>query len=259
MQHENAVAGPSMTNYPVVFPPPYVAERVQAHSAPPSSPRLKKEQYLRTTDDLVTRFGLLDDYLKFVTRGFGTEPNSIDENSGEGGNGGEDNSPPAAETPSSPEKTGTQAIDKKDKRAKATYKLLIQQIPGKHSFKKEDYLIPIMNPASNFGLMNPDFFGPPQIGTISQSNGDGSIRPWARTTLEAFNVSADGLKGWNPSALVVESAQAKEDRKRRVSLFDLQRSYTHLYLRRNLKSWLKPSKSLVQLKLRHRPKALKNP
>lgn len=59
----------------------------------------------------------------------------------------------------------------------------------------------------------------------------------AKTEREAFTVSLEGLKGvcfslpipyysmglihilrqWNPSALVLESAQAREDRKKRVS------------------------------------------
>jgi len=39
-----------------------------------------------------------------------------------------------------------------------------------------------------------------------------------KTQREAFTVSLEGLKGWNPSALILESAQAREDRKKRKEL-----------------------------------------
>lgn len=45
------------------------------------------------------------------------------------------------------------------------------------------------------------------------------IQPFdLRTQRDAFSVSLDGLKGWNINALVGESPQAKEDRKRRKEL-----------------------------------------
>ncbi|KAH8824184.1 hypothetical protein DL96DRAFT_1468359 [Flagelloscypha sp. PMI_526] len=207
MKHENAVAGPSSSPLPSLFPPPFVKDRVHEPSSYTPPP-----QHLRTTDDLVTRFGLFDDYVKFVTRGFGTETPANESTE----NGSAEVSTPqpesSAETPGSPSKQLGPDLPKKEtkkhsSKAISSYKALISQIPGKHSFKKDNFLLATMeNPdSSKFGLLNQDFFG--------------------KIQLDGFNVSAEGLKGWNPSALVIESAQAKEDRKKRKELKKLARAH----------------------------------
>ncbi|KAJ3008839.1 hypothetical protein NUW54_g3002 [Trametes sanguinea] len=69
---------------------------------------------------------------------------------------------------------------------------------GKHSMKKDDYLTTLMQV-------------PPKQRI--------AIAPFdLRTQREAFSVSLEGLKGWNIHALVAESSQAREDRKRRKEL-----------------------------------------
>ncbi|KAF8638269.1 hypothetical protein AX17_002291 [Amanita inopinata Kibby_2008] len=87
---------------------------------------------------------------------------------------------------------------KGEKKKKNTYKHLIKGIPGKHSMKKDEYL-------SNMMLI------PPKQRI--------QIVPFdARTQRDAFTVSLEGLKGWNIHALVLESGQAREDRKKRKEL-----------------------------------------
>lgn len=88
-------------------------------------------------------------------------------------------------------------------------------VTGKHSMKKDDFLTTIM-------------LVPPKQRTRIHA-----FDP--RTQEEAFTVSPEGLKGvsrlilptmsselthcqWNINTLVVESAQAREDRKKRVSI-----------------------------------------
>jgi len=52
-----------------------------------------------------------------------------------------------------------------------------------------------------------------------------SITPFdQKTQREAFSVSLEGLKGWNVNTLILESAQAREDRKRRKELKKLAKS-----------------------------------
>ncbi|KAF9048638.1 hypothetical protein BJ165DRAFT_1040176 [Panaeolus papilionaceus] len=105
---------------------------------------------------------------------------------------------------------------KGDKKKKNSYKHLIKGIPGKHSLKKDDYLT---------GMIQQP---PKQRMRISPFD--------AKTQEDAFTVSLEGLKGvrphsflvfvrcyltvfsWNINALVLESAQAREDRKKRVCL-----------------------------------------
>ncbi|KAI0762054.1 hypothetical protein BC629DRAFT_1544646 [Irpex lacteus] len=75
---------------------------------------------------------------------------------------------------------------------------MIKGIPGKHSMKKDDYLMTMMQV-------------PPKQRI--------AITPFdIRTQRDAFSVSLDGLKGWNMNVLVAESPQAREDRKRRKEL-----------------------------------------
>ncbi|KAH7884303.1 hypothetical protein F5I97DRAFT_1437254 [Phlebopus sp. FC_14] len=85
--------------------------------------------------------------------------------------------------------------DGEDKKKKNSYRHLIKSVPGKHSMKKDDYLATMMQvpPKQRIPILPFD----------------------TRTQREAFVVSAEGLKGWNAGALILESAQAREDRKRR--------------------------------------------
>ncbi|KIJ11943.1 hypothetical protein PAXINDRAFT_171458 [Paxillus involutus ATCC 200175] len=94
--------------------------------------------------------------------------------------------------------------DGDDKKKKNSYRHLIRSLPGKHSMKKDDYLTTMMQvPAKQ------------RIPIVAFD---------ARTQREAFTVSAEGLKGWNAGALILESAQAKEDRKKRKELKKLARA-----------------------------------
>ncbi|KAK2460327.1 hypothetical protein APHAL10511_007716 [Amanita phalloides] len=89
-------------------------------------------------------------------------------------------------------------MDKGEKKRKNTYKHLIKGIPGKHSMKKDDFLSTTM-------LIPPKQRIP--------------ITPFdARTQRDAFTVSLEGLKGWNIHTLILESPQAREDRKKRKEL-----------------------------------------
>jgi len=84
---------------------------------------------------------------------------------------------------------------KGEKKKKNSYKHLIKGVPGKHSFKKDDYLATMM------------LVPPKQRMRIHRFD--------EKTQEDAFTVSLEGLKGWNYNTLVVESAQAREDRKKR--------------------------------------------
>jgi len=87
---------------------------------------------------------------------------------------------------------------KGEKKKKNTYKHLIKGIPGKHSLKKDDSLTKVM------------LVPPKQRMRIAHFD--------LRTQEEAFTVGLEGLKGWNINTLVLESAQAREDRKKRKEL-----------------------------------------
>ncbi|KAF8626997.1 hypothetical protein AX15_004581 [Amanita polypyramis BW_CC] len=87
---------------------------------------------------------------------------------------------------------------KGEKKRKNTYKHLIKGIPGKHSMKKDDYISTTM-------LVPPK----QRIPIVAFD---------ARTQRDAFTISLEGLKGWNIHALVLESPQAREDRKKRKEL-----------------------------------------
>lgn len=84
---------------------------------------------------------------------------------------------------------------KGEKKKRNSYKHLIRGIPGKHSTKKDDYL-------ENMMLVPPK-----QRIRIRRFD--------ERTQEEAFSVTLEGLKGWNINTLIVESIQAREDRKKR--------------------------------------------
>jgi len=189
----NALAGPSTlvpstisSDLPPLFLPP---------SAPPAPP-----VYLTSTQDLLARFHLLTAYNKYVTPHVTPSPDSgVEFVPGDKGKGKERASP-AAQTPGG---DGADADDEEggthgEKKKKNSYKHLIKGVPGKHSMKKDDYLMTMMQ------------VPPKQRMPITQFD--------IKTQREAFTVSLDGLKGWNPNALVLESAQAREDRKKRKEL-----------------------------------------
>ncbi|KAG9315203.1 hypothetical protein JVU11DRAFT_4333 [Chiua virens] len=106
--------------------------------------------------------------------------------------------------PSAPQSNLPHPPDIDEKKKKNSYRHLIKSLPGKHSMKKDDYLTTIMQvpPKQHIPIVPFDM----------------------RTQREAFTVSAEGLKGWNASALVLESAQAREDRKKRKELKKLVRA-----------------------------------
>ncbi|KAF9223666.1 hypothetical protein BS17DRAFT_781018 [Gyrodon lividus] len=97
-----------------------------------------------------------------------------------------------------------QLLDGDEKKKKNSYRHLIKSLPGKHSIKKDDYLTTMMQvpPKQRIPIVEFD----------------------ARTQREAFTVGAEGLKGWNAGALILESAQAREDRKKRKELKKLARA-----------------------------------
>ncbi|KAI0270318.1 hypothetical protein BGY98DRAFT_894689, partial [Russula aff. rugulosa BPL654] len=204
----NAVAGPSSIplNPPFFLLPPA--------SSPPFPP-------LQSTQDLISRFHLLTAYDKFV-RPFISQDHDPHAShvpttpavapSADKGKGKERD--PGTPTIASAATPGTHDPDDDEgrdgKKKKNTYRHLIRGIPGKHSIKKDDFL-------TNIAQVPPKQHIP--------------IAPFdSRTQTEAFAVSLEGLKGvrsdisdsastkWNIHALVPESTQAREDRKKRKEL-----------------------------------------
>lgn len=87
---------------------------------------------------------------------------------------------------------------------KNNYRHLIKSMPGKHSMKKDDYLTTMAQTPSKQRV---------------------PVHPFdERTQREAFTVTLEGLKGFNIAVLVGESAQAKEDRKKRKELRRMQKT-----------------------------------
>ncbi|KAH9902464.1 hypothetical protein C8Q73DRAFT_670532 [Cubamyces lactineus] len=190
-QHTNALAGPStMPEIPPLYLPP----------PGPPPPR----SHFASTEDLLTRFQLLPSYDKYV-RPYVTPAGSSSSGATEKGKGKEKEIPlrdvaassPAAHTPGAGHDPEDEDGGKGEKKSK-NYRHLIKGIPGKHSMKKDEYLTNLMQ------------IPPKQKMTITPFD--------LRTQREAFSVSLEGLKGWNIHALVAESSQAREDRKRRKEL-----------------------------------------
>ncbi|KAK7678576.1 hypothetical protein QCA50_018448 [Cerrena zonata] len=189
LQPTNALAGPStIPQYPALFLPDPVPER--------------RKPKFTSTDDLISRFQLLPTYDRYVrpyvTTVGGAQGAAIDK--GKGKEREREPSTPAGQTPGAGNDAEEEEPQTKggEKKWRNNYKHLIKDIPGKHSMKKEDYLVPMMQV-------------PPK-----QRN---DIKPFdLRTQREAFSVSLEGLKGWNINVLVAESPQAREDRKRRKEL-----------------------------------------
>ncbi|KZT73531.1 hypothetical protein DAEQUDRAFT_754388 [Daedalea quercina L-15889] len=179
----NALAGPS--TMPEVLP---------IYLAPPGPPRPRP--LLASTQDLVTRFQLLPAYDKYVrpyAPPVGQPSAPVDKGKGKE----KEMSVPLGATPRA-EPDGEEEDGEGKKKAKNTYKQLIKGIPGKHSMKKDDYLMTTMQVPPKQKI---------RIAPFDQ-----------RTQREAFSVSLEGLKGWNINALVAESPQAREDRKKRKEL-----------------------------------------
>ncbi|KAF9042666.1 hypothetical protein BDZ89DRAFT_1059882 [Hymenopellis radicata] len=201
----NAVAGPSRPPtpqmpvsdpIPLFFPPP-------AQKVPPV--------YFRSTQDLLSTFNLLDAYDKYVKAEDETEPSSpstahaADKGKGKEKDGPVSAASPLPQTPAADPDDDDPGGAKGDKKRKHTYKHLIKGAPGKHSMKKDDYLITAISVPPKQRL---------------------KIAPFdSRTQREAFSVSLEGLKGWNVNALVLESAQAREDRKKRKELKRLAKAH----------------------------------
>ncbi|KAI0077309.1 hypothetical protein K474DRAFT_1674977 [Panus rudis PR-1116 ss-1] len=232
LQPTNALAGPS--TIPGHYTPPVVY-------LPPAPAFERRAPKLTSTEDLISRFQLLPAYDRYVrpyatpvsqvgASSSGSTLSAIDKGKGkERDTGfGPPATPGAATTGHTPAaavqegeeetaegKTGVGGAGAgaggAEKKWKSNYKHLIKGIPdvngdsyalalriGKHSMKKDDYLMTMMQ------------VPPKQVNRIVPFD--------LRTQRESFAVSLEGLKGWNMSALVGESPQAREDRKRRKEL-----------------------------------------
>ncbi|KAF7974770.1 hypothetical protein HWV62_11239 [Athelia sp. TMB] len=168
--HTNAVAGPS-TLPDLFFPPPGLCDSLSPHA-------YEQPPHVVTEDPPAT-------------------PGAIDKGKGK-------EKELATATPDDGQDGDDEDGGKGDKKKKNSYKHLIKGVPGKHSMRKDDYLMTMMQV-------------PPKQRI--------SITPFdQKTQREAFSVSLEGLKGWNVNTLILESAQAREDRKRRKELKKLAKS-----------------------------------
>ncbi|KAI9059814.1 hypothetical protein FKP32DRAFT_1579151 [Trametes sanguinea] len=161
--------------------------------------------YFTSTQDLLSRFRLLPSYDRYVrpyAPPVSSTPQATTSSATDRGKGKEKEIPlrdapassPAAHTPGAGQDGDDDEGGRGEKKYK-NYRHLIKGLPGKHSMKKDDYLTTLMQV-------------PPKQRI--------AIAPFdLRTQREAFSVSLEGLKGWNIHALVAESSQAREDRKRR--------------------------------------------
>ncbi|KAG1895358.1 uncharacterized protein F5891DRAFT_1130642 [Suillus fuscotomentosus] len=152
---------------------------------PPPAAHPPPRTFLASTQDILGRFNLHPAYDKHVRPSI---PSQM----------------PLSHASVPPLTPGALLPDSDDKMKKNSYRFLIKSVPGKHSMKKDDYLTTMMQ------------VPPKQRIPITEFD--------ERTQREAFTVSAEGLKGWNVGTLVVESAQAKEDRRKRKELKKLARA-----------------------------------
>ncbi|KAF8206377.1 hypothetical protein K438DRAFT_1481004, partial [Mycena galopus ATCC 62051] len=167
---------------------------------------------LASTHDLLARFLLLPAYDKYVRPPPDDAPEPQDIPKADNGKGKARENSPAPQTPGAdPDPDDDDAAQAKgEKKKKNSYKHLIKGVPGKHSMKKDDYLAAIIQvpPKQRLQILPFDL----------------------KTQREAFSVSLEGLKGvrrWNIGTLVQESAQAREDRKKRKELKRLARAQLH--------------------------------
>ncbi|KAH8981566.1 hypothetical protein EDB86DRAFT_3066613 [Lactarius hatsudake] len=179
---------PSPSNHNAVAGPSSIPLNSSFFLLPSDSPR--SPQLLDSTQDLISRFHLLSAYDKFVRPFIAQEHDPSTAHL--------PTTPAAA--PSSDKGKGKEHDDegRDGKKKKNTYRHLIKGVPGKHSIKKDDFLTTIIQ------------VPPKQHIPITPFD--------SRTQSEAFAVSLEGLKGWNIHALVPESTQAREDRKKRKEL-----------------------------------------
>ncbi|KAF8071919.1 hypothetical protein FPV67DRAFT_906210 [Lyophyllum atratum] len=206
----NAIAGPSTSRSST--PPP--AQSTSQLFLPPPGPPQTHPTYLSSTQDLLARFQLLPSYDKYVRPFAAPSETGLDQVGPTpitpGANGildkgkgkeveGVPMTPGAGDGGDGDDEDG----GKGDKRKRNNYKHLIKGIPGKHSLKKDEYLSTMM------------MIPPKQRIQITPFD--------LKTQREAFAVSLEGLKGWNPTALVLETAQAREDRKKRKEAKRLQK------------------------------------
>lgn len=199
---------PSPSNHNAVAGPSSIPLNSSFFLLPSDS--LRSPQLLDSTQDLISRFHLLSAYDKFVRPFIAQEhdPNTAHlpttpaaAPSSDKGKGKERD--PGTPTIASAATPGTHHDPDDDegrdgKKKKNTYRHLIKGVPGKHSIKKDDFLTTIIQ------------VPPKQHIPITPFD--------SRTQSEAFAVSLEGLKGWNIHALVPESTQAREDRKKRKEL-----------------------------------------
>ncbi|KIY64175.1 hypothetical protein CYLTODRAFT_493339 [Cylindrobasidium torrendii FP15055 ss-10] len=200
----NAVAGPSRPHTP---PAEIVSDPVPLFFPPPV--RAVPPIFFRSTEDLISKFHLFDAYDKYVKNEEqdDAEPSSPTADKGKGKAKEKDSLavPPHTPAPAAGDPDDDEG-GAKDK-IKKSYKHLIKGVPGKHSMKKDDYLATMMAM-------------PPKQRI--------NIQPFDERTQEDFSVSLEGLKGWNITTLILESAQAREDRKRRKELKRLAKAQASL-------------------------------
>ncbi|KAG6817669.1 hypothetical protein H0H87_005427 [Tephrocybe sp. NHM501043] len=209
-EQPNAVAGPSTSR---ISTPPPSASSSSLFLPPPPAPPKTQQTHLSSTQDLLSRFLLLPEYDKYVRPFAAPTETGLDllgptpvtpGATGVVDKGKGKETEVGSVTPVAPDGDGDdEEGGKGDKKQRNNYKHLIKGIPGKHSLKKDDYLTTTM------------LVPPKQRIQIAPFDG--------RTQREAFAVSLEGLKGWNPNALVLESAQAREDRKKRKEAKRLQK------------------------------------
>ncbi|KAI0049920.1 hypothetical protein FA95DRAFT_1488138 [Auriscalpium vulgare] len=196
--HTNAAAGPStLPDIPPLFLLPPLPQR------PPP--------LLDSTHDLISRFHLLPAYDKFVRPLIGPDessnhppspgpiPTPVTASFDKGKGKERDPGTPGVPSAATPAAQADNDDDGKDgKKNKNTYRHLIKGMPGRHSTKKDDFLTNIVQvpPKQHIDITPFDL----------------------RTQRDAFSVSLEGLKGWSIHALVLESSQAREDRKKRKEL-----------------------------------------
>ncbi|KAI0926423.1 hypothetical protein AcV5_008889 [Taiwanofungus camphoratus] len=189
LQPTNALAGPSsIPDLREFLPPP----------GPPQQP-----PHFTSTQDLLSRFCLTPAYDKYVrpyVTPVGQQPSTPGATAPpDKGKGKEKELPAQGSSVATPGAVDADDEEGKgEKKWKNSYKHLIKGIPGRHSMKKDDYLTTTIQV-------------PPKQKI--------AITPFdLKTQREAFSVSLEGLKGWNINALVAESPQAREDRKKRKEL-----------------------------------------
>ncbi|KAF9004000.1 hypothetical protein BDQ17DRAFT_1390390 [Cyathus striatus] len=203
-EYSNAVAGPSNLHAPSPsshFPATNATPFPSLFLLPPAPPLPK--QHLESTQDLLGRFHLHDAYDKYVKSHYAT---SAAEYALDAANASSPGGSAMPVTPGGVDKGKGRELDATmhtpgptgEKKKKNTYKHLIKGVPGKHSLKKDDFLSTIM---------------------VVPEKQRHKITPFdAKTQHDAFEVSLEGIKGWNINTLVLESAQAREDRKKRKEL-----------------------------------------